>query len=237
VFSFGDAVFFGSTCGKKPNGHDATGLATSLGPAGAVNGYWMVFEDGGVFTFGDAPFLGSSGGNNGGSKVTGITSLPGGHAYAWVHANGQVNLSQTIPSVVIASNSFGTVWTVLNDNVQPAASIQLLAPNGGTNQQWQIFPTNQDAKVVQLVNVNSGLCADLTSDSRGAFLIQFTCKGKNQSWDNQRFKVITDKAGLTDFEPVNATEFRLVGDGPSGGLILEPRKKDPNTAWKLTNVQ
>jgi hypothetical protein len=26
------------------------------------NGYWLVASDGGIFTFGDAPFLGSTGG-------------------------------------------------------------------------------------------------------------------------------------------------------------------------------
>lgn len=48
VFSFGDAVFYGSTGGKRPGGHNATGLALSLNAGGDVNGYWMVFEDGRV---------------------------------------------------------------------------------------------------------------------------------------------------------------------------------------------
>jgi hypothetical protein len=60
VFTFGDAKFYGSTGGKKPGGHNATGLALSLNPAHEVTGYWMVNDDGGIYSFGDAQFLGSS---------------------------------------------------------------------------------------------------------------------------------------------------------------------------------
>lgn len=95
VYTFGDAKFFGSTGGKKPGGHTATGLTPSYDAFGNHNGYWMVADDGGVYAFGAAPFLGSTGGNDGGSKVTGITTLGfGGHGYAWVHADGRVEYSE-----------------------------------------------------------------------------------------------------------------------------------------------
>jgi hypothetical protein len=55
VFTFGDAVFYGSTGGNKPGGRDVTGLALSIADDGQVNGYWMVASDGGVFTFRNAP--------------------------------------------------------------------------------------------------------------------------------------------------------------------------------------
>jgi hypothetical protein len=239
VFSFGDAVFFGSTGGKRPNGNDATGLALSLNAAGQVNGYWMVFEDGGVFTFGDAPFLGSSGGNNCGSKVTNIAALPDGHSYAWVHGNGQINLSETIPTVVIASKSFGTVWGLFDNDTEPSSQIQLLTDDGSVSEQWQLLPTDSK-KIVQIVNVNSGLCADLTSDKRGTFVIQYACKGKTQGWDNQRFKVTTDSAGGTDFSPLGFPDSRLIGTGASAILTLQPIKNpsgDPNAKWIVTNAQ
>jgi hypothetical protein len=54
VFSFGDAVFYGSLGGRPLNG-PIVGMAAT--PGG--HGYWLVASDGGVFTFGDAPFLGS----------------------------------------------------------------------------------------------------------------------------------------------------------------------------------
>src|SRR5271156_6643637 len=72
--SFGDAVFYGSTGGTKPNGHPISGIATSIDATGAVNGYWLVIRDGGVLSFGSAPFWGSSGGND--SVVTSIVSFP-----------------------------------------------------------------------------------------------------------------------------------------------------------------
>jgi murein DD-endopeptidase MepM/ murein hydrolase activator NlpD len=54
VFSFGDAVFRGSTGGLRLN-QAIVGMAST--PSGG--GYWLVAADGGVFSFGDAPFLGS----------------------------------------------------------------------------------------------------------------------------------------------------------------------------------
>lgn len=55
VFTFGDAVFYGSMGGKTLNA-PVVGLA--LTPTG--KGYWLAAADGGVFTFGDASFDGSA---------------------------------------------------------------------------------------------------------------------------------------------------------------------------------
>jgi hypothetical protein len=235
VYSFGDAVFYGSTGGKRPGGHAATGLALSLNAVGDVTGYWMVFEDGGVFTFGDAPFLGSSGGVS--EDITSIVAFPDGHSYAWVHDNGQISLSQKITGVVITSKDYGTVWDLPDSSTEPSTALQLFPADGATSQQWQIFPTNQGQKIVQLVNLNSGLCADLTSDRTGAFLIQYLCKGKTEGWDNQRFKVTTDASGRTDFAPLGHPEYRVVGNGKSAGLTLQNvggPNHDPNALWILT---
>ncbi len=76
-----------------------TGLAVSINASGHINGYWLVADDGGVFTFGGAPFWGSTGGNDGGSRVISIVSFPWlivpgpsprTEGYAWVHANGSI---------------------------------------------------------------------------------------------------------------------------------------------------
>jgi hypothetical protein len=99
VHPFGDAVFYGSTGGTKPNGHPVTGIATSIDSTGAVNGYWLAIRDGGVFSCGNAPFWGSSGGN--GHGVTSIVSFRSSQAnnndpetvgYAWVNVDGQVSM-------------------------------------------------------------------------------------------------------------------------------------------------
>ncbi|HEY2300277.1 MAG TPA: hypothetical protein VGH66_00210 [Acidimicrobiales bacterium] len=63
---FGNANYFGS-----PSGHlnsPIVGMAAT--PTG--KGYWLVASDGGIFTFGDAPFEGSLGGQ-GVDDVIGMT--------------------------------------------------------------------------------------------------------------------------------------------------------------------
>ena len=48
-------------------------------------GYWLVAADGGVFAFGDAPFLGSMAGHRLNAPVVGITATPDGGGY-WLVA-------------------------------------------------------------------------------------------------------------------------------------------------------
>ena len=54
-----------------------TGIAVSIAADTKINGYWLVADDGGVYSFGGAPFYGSTGGNDGGSRVISIVSFPG----------------------------------------------------------------------------------------------------------------------------------------------------------------
>lgn len=54
IFSFGRAVFHGSTGGMRLNQPVAAMAATRTG-----DGYWLVAADGGIFAFGDAGFVGS----------------------------------------------------------------------------------------------------------------------------------------------------------------------------------
>jgi ricin-type beta-trefoil lectin protein len=237
VYSFGDAVFYGSTGGKKPGGQDATGLAPSFDATGKINGYWMVAKDGGVFSFGDAPFLGSTGGDDGGSAITNITALPDGHSYAWVHGDGRVDRSRTFPKVAIEFKTrVGWVWGISGHNKSPGLPILLSAADGSTSQQWNLWPTTSDGKIVQIVNVNSGLCADLTQDLQGAFLVQYTCKGKAEDWDNQRFTVIVGEDGRTNFSPVDFSDYRITGGARNGRLLLQQfggPNYDPNGNWNL----
>ncbi len=57
IFSFGDAVFKGSTGGVPLDKPIVAVVATPSG-----NGYTLVASDGGTFAFGDATFFGSLGG-------------------------------------------------------------------------------------------------------------------------------------------------------------------------------
>ena len=57
-------------------------------PFGA--GYWTVAADGGIFAFGDAPFLGSMGGRRLNSPIVGMASTPSGRGYWMVAGDGGV---------------------------------------------------------------------------------------------------------------------------------------------------
>jgi len=71
---------FGTAVGAAP-GTTLTGLAAGIvgipaTPSG--NGYWLVAADGGVFSFGDATFHGSTGGLTLNEPVVGMAATPSG---------------------------------------------------------------------------------------------------------------------------------------------------------------
>ena len=58
-------------------------------PSASGQGYWLVAADGGIFTFGDAPFLGSAAASRP-SSVVGMAATPSGNGYWLVDAAGEV---------------------------------------------------------------------------------------------------------------------------------------------------
>jgi len=64
------------------------GLALPWGPSG--RGYWEVASDGGIFTFGDAGFYGSTGGTPLAKPVVGIAATPDGRGYWEVASDGGI---------------------------------------------------------------------------------------------------------------------------------------------------
>jgi lipoprotein-anchoring transpeptidase ErfK/SrfK len=84
VFAFGTASFHGSTSGKHLN-------APIVGMAATPNGkgYWLVADDGGVFTF-NAPFFGSLGAIHLNSPIIGMAATPTGKGYWLVAGDGGV---------------------------------------------------------------------------------------------------------------------------------------------------
>jgi hypothetical protein len=87
VMAFGDAAFFGDTVSQKlPHVAEPVGLAASADG----KGYWIVDSDGGVFSFGDAPFLGSMGGRRLNAPIVGIAATPDGKGYYLAAADGGV---------------------------------------------------------------------------------------------------------------------------------------------------
>jgi hypothetical protein len=85
IFSFGDALFYGSTGNLRLN-RPVVGMAAT--PAG--DGYWLVAGDGGVFSFASAGFYGSTGDIHLNKPVIGMTSSPDGRGYRFVASDGGV---------------------------------------------------------------------------------------------------------------------------------------------------
>ena len=98
VFAYGDATFQGST-GNLVLRRPVVGIATSaapsgaaslLAPAAAARGYWLVAADGGIFAFGGAPFLGSTGAISLAQPVVGMAPSPSGGGYWLVARDGGI---------------------------------------------------------------------------------------------------------------------------------------------------
>ena len=69
VFTYGDAMFYGSTGGLRLN-RPVVGMAATPG------GYWLVASDGGIFNYGNARFEGSTGGIHLNAAVVGAVARP-----------------------------------------------------------------------------------------------------------------------------------------------------------------
>ena len=67
--------------GGHPLNQPVVGIASN-----GSQGYWEVASDGGIFSFGDAPFYGSMGGHPLDKPVVGIAVGPSGQGY-WMDAS------------------------------------------------------------------------------------------------------------------------------------------------------
>jgi len=67
---------------------DAPIVSMAATPDG--KGYWLVASDGGIFAYGDAPFVGSMGGRRLTEPMVGMSSAPGGDGYWLVASDGGV---------------------------------------------------------------------------------------------------------------------------------------------------
>jgi lipoprotein-anchoring transpeptidase ErfK/SrfK/ribosomal protein L24E len=84
VFAFGSASFHGSTSHRHLNA-PIVGMAST--PSG--KGYWLVADDGGIFTF-NAPFFGSLGAIHLNSPIVGMAATPTGKGYWLVAGDGGI---------------------------------------------------------------------------------------------------------------------------------------------------
>jgi hypothetical protein len=84
---FGEADFFGDTTTlvQENGGAGFNGTPVGMAATATGQGYWEVRSDGGVFSFGDAEFYGSTGGIRLAQPIIGITATPTGKGY-WLYA-------------------------------------------------------------------------------------------------------------------------------------------------------
>ena len=68
------------------------GLGHSVAPPGgsAAPGYWLVADDGGIFSFGDAGFFGSTGAIRLNRSIVGMAATPSGAGYWLVASDGGI---------------------------------------------------------------------------------------------------------------------------------------------------
>ena len=62
----------------------------SMAPTKSGNGYWLVARDGGIFSFGDAHFYGSTGSLKLNQPINGIGTSPTGRGYRMVARDGGI---------------------------------------------------------------------------------------------------------------------------------------------------
>jgi hypothetical protein len=81
----GDVTVFGFTAGSWPGGftHAIAPMVTIANWAASTNavGYWTARSDGGVFSFGNAPFYGSMGGRHLNGPIVAMAITPTHHGY------------------------------------------------------------------------------------------------------------------------------------------------------------
>jgi hypothetical protein len=61
-----------------------------MAPTPDGRGYWLVASDGGIFTFGDARYLGSTGGIQLNRPIVGMAPTPDGRGYWLVASDGGI---------------------------------------------------------------------------------------------------------------------------------------------------
>jgi len=74
----------------RPTGLRSDWFRVVNNPSGGLSGYWVAAPDGGVFTFGDAVFYGSVGGQKLNAPILGLAATPTGAGYWLLGADGGI---------------------------------------------------------------------------------------------------------------------------------------------------
>ena len=99
-------------------------------------GYWMVASDGGIFTFGDAAFYGSTGAIHLNKPIVGMAATPDGKGYwlvasdggiftfgdaAFYGSTGAIHLNQPIVGMTATPRATATGWWLRTGASSPSA--------------------------------------------------------------------------------------------------------------------
>ena len=76
--------------GSRPDGLRSDWFRVVNNPSGGLSGYWVVGADGGIFSFGEAKFYGSTGGIPLNSPILGLAATPKGAGYWLVATDGGI---------------------------------------------------------------------------------------------------------------------------------------------------
>ncbi len=185
VFTFGDAVFHGSTGAMRLN---KPIVAMAITPDG--KGYWLVASDGGVFAFGDAVFHGSTGAMRLNKPIVAMAITPDGKGYWLVASDGGVFAFGT--ARYVGSPSTGRAIA------QPVVGLAATFDGGGY---WLVTAGGQVYSFGNAVRVTGGTTPDAavvgmagSADGKGYWMV--TARGGIYTYGDTRYDGSTSAMGL-----------------------------------------
>jgi hypothetical protein len=204
------------------------GIATVPGGGG----YWLVASDGGVFTFGDAPYFGSMGGKHLNAPIVGIAPTPNGGGYWLVASDGGVftfgnaqywgstgGTRLVAPVVGIAADpATGGYWLAASDGGVFAFNAPYLGSMGGQQlaAPVQFIESTPDGGGYRLVGSDGGVFdyGDAQFYGSGAGLGVPSWQALSSTPDNGGYWLVTNDT--TD----SALTIASFGDAPAYPVTL-----------------
>ncbi|MGA2304265.1 MAG: N-acetylmuramoyl-L-alanine amidase [Acidimicrobiales bacterium] len=187
-----------------------------MAPTPDGKGYWLVAADGGIFTFGDAGFYGSTGALTLNTPVVGMAATPTGNGY-WLVTGSQLPLAGKVVGIDPGHNGLNytapqiidqPVWNGQED--EPCDTTGTATDSGYTEAQYNF-------------NVATYLQADLEAEGAQVVMTRPNNAGIGPC-------VTTRSAIINDAHADVAVDIHADG-GPVGGrgfAVLEPVADGPN---------
>ena len=179
-------------------------------------GYWLVASDGGIFSFGDAPFLGSEGGAARGASAVGIAATPHGGGY-WIAFGTQSPLAGKVVGIDPGHNGLNyTAPQIINQPIW----------NGREEESCDTTGTATDSGYTEAqynFNVATYLEADLEAEGAQVVMTRTTNTGIGPC--------VTTRAAIINSAHADVAVDIHADGGPAGGrgfAVLEPVADGPN---------